>query len=314
MARTEIGWTGWWTPEGVYVEGYTVNGWWGCTKVSAACRFCYAESWSGRMRQSWAGKVGNAPSLWGDGSPRWLRVDEAINELEAIARRFDRDGRRRRVFMHSMSDIFEDRPDLVEPRKRLFGALERIGPRLTPLILSKRSDVMLDHANTQGWLPWAWAGVTAETQADLDRRAADLVRVADAAERFLSVEPSLGPLDVRRWLASGVSWVIWGGESGDDARPWHPSWPRSLRDQCRDAGVPFYFKQHGNWTPAVVGSFGQRYVEQALIAPDGRRLSGSVESVSGQAIMRRLASKVLGDLDGVTYHEAPGSSPPAVTP
>lgn len=67
--------------------------------------------------------------------------------------------------------------------------------------------------------------------------------------RFASCEPLLGALDVRPWLGGGLDWVIAGGESGPRARPMHPDWARSLRDQCQVACVAFFFKQWGSWSP-----------------------------------------------------------------
>lgn len=107
-----------------------------------------------------------------------------------------------------------------------------------------------------------WLGVTAEDQARADERIPILLDTP-AAVRFVSVEPCLGPVDLDEWLcerAAGdlggaltsrpmLDWVICGGESGPGARPMHPEWARSLRDQCVAAEVPFFFKQWGEWVP-----------------------------------------------------------------
>jgi protein gp37 len=116
-----------------------------------------------------------------------------------------------------------------------------------------------------GWLPDlpianVWLGVSAERQREADERVPDLL-ATPAAVRFVSAEPLLGAIDLAAWLgaggehpngarfwnATGIGWVIAGGESGKGARPMHPDWARSLRDQCQAAGVPFFFKQHGEW-------------------------------------------------------------------
>lgn len=109
-------------------------------------------------------------------------------------------------------------------------------------------------------LPNVWIGVSVENQEAADDRIPYLLKVP-AAVRFLSCEPVLGPVDVRKWIgASGnmlkvgytygyINWVVAGGESGPGARPMHPDWVRSLRDQCAQAGVPFFFKQWGEWVP-----------------------------------------------------------------
>ena len=124
-------------------------------------------------------------------------------------------------------------------------------------------------------LPNVWAGVSVEDQRNADERIPLLLQTP-AALRFISAEPLLGPIDLaldcidkdekgrpfylhdkEMWhpcdyacgkdIAGGIDWVIVGGESGPDARPMHPDWARSLRDQCISANVPFFFKQHGEW-------------------------------------------------------------------
>lgn len=108
-----------------------------------------------------------------------------------------------------------------------------------------------------------WLGVTAENQARADERI-PLLLETPAAVRFVSIEPMLGPVDLERYIEVGLmkgkypkykllptlGWVIAGGETGPGARPMHPDWARSLRDQCAAAGVPFFFKSWGEWRPA----------------------------------------------------------------
>lgn len=126
-------------------------------------------------------------------------------------------------------------------------------------------------------LPNVWIGVSVERQQEADQRIPDLL-ATPAAVRFISAEPLLGQLDISHWLrprqmpnggggdhAPGwttdfnrLNWVIAGGESGRSARPAHPDWFRSLRDQCADAGVAFFFKQHGEWLPGEVYSVGDK--------------------------------------------------------
>lgn len=108
-------------------------------------------------------------------------------------------------------------------------------------------------------LPNVWLGVSAERQQEADERIPELL-ATPAAIRFVSAEPLLGPIDFGRqqaglpanaWLTwlDAIDWIIVGGESGPDARPMHPTWARSIRDQCQAAGVPFFFKQWGAWGP-----------------------------------------------------------------
>jgi protein gp37 len=98
-----------------------------------------------------------------------------------------------------------------------------------------------------------WLGTSVEDQRWADIRIPQLL-LTPAAVRFLSCEPLLGPVDLWAYLElGGIDWVIVGGESGHGARPMNPAWARSLRDQCRDAGVAFFFKQWGGRTPKSGG-------------------------------------------------------------
>ncbi|ETX26430.1 hypothetical protein RISW2_04375 [Roseivivax isoporae LMG 25204] len=114
-----------------------------------------------------------------------------------------------------------------------------------------------------------WLGVSAEDQRRADERVPHLL-ATPAVVRFVSAEPLLGPVGLTRWsglegdgdtMGFGLDWVIVGGESGPGARPMHPDWARSLRDQCTAAGVPFFFKQWGAWAPDEIGPEDIRSVE-----------------------------------------------------
>jgi len=101
--------------------------------------------------------------------------------------------------------------------------------------------------------PNIWMGVSAEDQSHADERIPKLLRFP-AAVRFVSCEPLLFPIDLRQYALAGwhkfspkLHWVIAGGESGPEARPMHPDWVRSLRDQCQEVDTPFFFKQWGEW-------------------------------------------------------------------
>ena len=94
-----------------------------------------------------------------------------------------------------------------------------------------------------------WFGVTIENQKMADRRLADIVQI-QTDNLYVSYEPALGPVDFRPYLHA-IKWLVAGGESGPGARPMHPDWVHSVRDRCRDAGVPFFFKQWGEWAPVA---------------------------------------------------------------
>jgi protein gp37 len=142
--------------------------------------------------------------------------------------------------------------------------------------------------------------VSVESQKWLLR--ADALRETPAAVRFLSCEPLLGPLEFGDRLA-GIDWVIAGGESGPRARPMHPDWARSLRDQCIAAAVPFLFKQWGAWRPSKPWRYGEPLDEQS-----GRKYEWmlSLDGTSFDAKMWRVGKHAAGrELDGRTWDEFP---------
>jgi len=238
----------------------TFNPWIGCTKVSSGCDHCYAETLAHRH---W-------PGHWGQGVSR-KRTSEANWRLPHRWNREAADTEPRRVFCASLADVFDAEVDM-ELRRELWGLFCRT-PNLIWMVLTKRPNVALkafEHTNPLPVLPNVWIGVSVENQAMADLRIPLLLQIR-AAKRFLSCEPLLGPinlreLDVSGWrvnaleglsevgggmvpMRSQIDWVICGGESGRDARPMHPDWARSLRDQCTTARVPFFFKQWGEWMP-----------------------------------------------------------------
>jgi len=282
----------------------------GCTKVSAGCAHCYAETLSGRNPKTLG--------VWGPKGTRVVAAEAAWkqplrwNRLAAEGKLPDGspnvDGVRPRVFCASMADVFEEwagpmvgangqrlyhpmnswedrrvwialeecggdeKPiDMGDVRARLFTLITRTS-NLDWLLLTKRPEnaakmmpwgrgsvesylrgpAMVPKAFTDELIPRGdaiyrnvWLGTTVEDRKAIPR--IDALRRTPAAVRFLSVEPlleDLGPLDL-----TGISWVIVGGESGHGARPMHPEWVTSIRDQCARAGVAFFFKQWGEWKP-----------------------------------------------------------------
>lgn len=196
----------------------------GCTKISPGCKHCYAETFAERFR----GVPGHPFEHGFD-----LRIVEHALELPLRWRAG------RRIFVNSMSDLFHDQvpEDFI---RQVFEVIVR-APQHEFQILTKRSSRLADVCSRLELPPNAWLGVSVENERYTTR--VDDLRRVKAAVRFLSIEPLLGP--IRHLALDGIHWVIVGGESGPKARPMAPEWVRSIRDQCREAGVPFFFKQWG---------------------------------------------------------------------
>ena len=229
---------------------HTFNPWWGCTKLSEACMYCYAEAWSKR----------SGVRIWGHAAERRFFEKEHWDEPIKWNKGAKNTGERKRVFCASMADVLEDRRDLDTWRQRLWKLIEDT-PWLDWLVLTKRPEnfaKMIPWSNT--WPSNVWIGTTAENQKRAKQRIPMLLQ-HPAPIKFVSCEPLLGPVDLSQWLNhpnkkrpyKGLDWVIVGGESGFYARPMHPLWGRILRDQCSAAEVPFHFKQWGCWRPLENG-------------------------------------------------------------
>lgn len=227
---------------------HTFNPWVGCTKVSPACDNCYAEGWAKRA---------GTPELW-TGERRRTTPDNWKQPFKWNAQHdkfFAEHGRRQRVFAASLADIFDNQVD--DEWRADFWELVHNTPNLDWLILTKRPQniVFMKPGYWDEISKHIWLGCTVENQRESDRRIMHLLRHS-AAVHFLSMEPLFGNVDLSSpgtFLWSGktfihrLGWIIAGGESGPNARPSHPDWFRSIRDQCQAAGVPFLFKQWGEW-------------------------------------------------------------------
>jgi protein gp37 len=240
---------------------HTFNPWWGCAKVSEGCKNCYAETFAARFGVK-----------WGATSTRRFFGEKHWNEPRKWNAAAQKAGVRAQVFCASMADVFDGNGELDGERAKLWKLIGET-PWLDWLLLTKRP------ANIAGMVPWGdkppanvWLGTTVEGQAAADERIPLLLQTP-AAVRFLSVEPMLEAItlthpevsawpeteathptanpkewdDWKYWMARdrGIHWVIVGGESGAKARPFHVEWARSIRDQCKEAGVSFFMKQMG---------------------------------------------------------------------
>lgn len=215
------------------------------------CKHCYAEALMDKRygRAQWGPNTRRVRTS----SSNWKKPLQWNANAKAT-------GRRAKVFCASLSDVFEDHPDWVEPRRDLLQLIERT-PYLDWLLLTKRPEnierliVKATGRYDWAWLanyPNVWIGTSVENQDAADKRIPELLRVP-AKVRFLSCEPLLSDVMLRRWVPpsqegwapSPIHWVICGGESGKSARPMQLEWARDLRDQCQAAGIAFFMKQLG---------------------------------------------------------------------
>lgn len=247
---------------------HTFNPWWGCAKVSPACKNCYAEAWAKRT----------GSDVWGARAPRRFFTDRHWAEPLAWNRDAERNGERRRVFCASMADVFERRADLKEARSRLWRLIGQT-PNLDWLLLTKRPhniSTMAPWGHNQ-WPDNIWLGTTVENQHWAEERIPELGK-HPARVRFLSCEPLLGELDLTPYFAKGlIDWVIAGGESGARSRPMSPRWVRKLRDDCVRHQVAFHFKQWGHWAPAELLTTDQKNTlifEEHRMAAAGKKQAG----------------------------------------
>ncbi|MGK5511729.1 DUF5131 family protein [Brevibacillus formosus] len=196
----------------------------GCTKLSEGCRHCYAATMAKRLHA-----MGN--HRYKDGFKVTLHHD--LVELPLQWKK------PRKIFVNSMSDLFhKDIPD--DFIFRIFETMEKASWH-TFQILTKRSDRLAELAPHLPWPKNIWQGVSVENEGVSFR--IDDLRNVPAHIRFLSLEPLLGPLDYLD--LTDIHWVIVGGESGAGARPMKEEWVRSIKNQCEQQNVPFFFKQWG---------------------------------------------------------------------
>ena len=292
---------------------HTFNPWKGCMKVSPACDNCYAENWANRFKQvQWGG-----PRIRTRDWSEPYRFDKEARES----------GERIRVFSGSLCDIFDNKvPE--QWRNDLFRVIADT-PHLDWLLLTKRignaRSMMHAALENNGLPPLAniWLGATVCNQTEADRDIYKL-QTTPAQKRFLSIEPLLGPIDLSPYLKTrqeegrtypGIDWVIVGGESGLKARPMHPDWARSLRDQCKAAGVPFFFKQWGECVPYEWHAQPPFLYSQNGDLFDAHHLPdfesddpkyGWISDNTNMMFYRRVGKKKAGSLlDGIEYKEVP---------
>lgn len=262
---TGIGWT-----------DATFNPWWGCSRISPGCRFCYAD----RDASRWGHR-----DLWRRHGDRRMLSDRHWARPLVWNRDCQRAGTRKLVFCASMADVFEDHPQVVDARARLWDLIEQT-PALTWQLLTKRIE------NAAGMVPWTgawpsnvWIGTSVENAVFAPNRIGHLLKLDGAAKRFLSCEPLLSQINLWPWIdpsdpcvdcdvcgeerfpdeigrghvrvggeswcpgpsltarARQIDWVIVGGESGARRRDADPGWITDIARQCQAADVPVFVKQ-----------------------------------------------------------------------
>ena len=292
----------------------------GCTKVSAGCKHCYAE-------RDWARLAANQMTRYYGREFTDVRCHPDVLDLP------QRWTKPRRIFVNSMSDLFHEAvPDefiadvfraMAWAHQHSFQVLTKRPERMLRLLTDiEWEDSVTDNAHECRDWPWplpnVWLGVSVEDQDTADERIPLLLQTP-AAVRWISAEPLLeditifsldGPIDVPDGAQSPIHWVVAGGESGPKARPMHLEWARSLRDQCAAAGVPFLFKQWGEFWPAVLDRKPYE-LEPWRIAPNEVRAWSLTEALQPAdtwpaVIMTRVGKKLAGRLlDGVEHNGYP---------
>ncbi|GAA4336837.1 phage Gp37/Gp68 family protein [Flaviaesturariibacter amylovorans] len=213
MAQTSIEWT-----------DATWNPTTGCDKISAGCKFCYAEVMSSRLQAMGVEKYKDAFEV---------RMHPDALNLPYTWRS------PKTVFVNSMSDLFHAEIPLAFI-KQVFDVMND-NPQHVFQVLTKRSDLLLEYSSELRWGHNIWMGVSVENQKVMHR--IDHLRRTAARVKFLSCEPLIGPLP--KMNLTGIDWVIVGGESGHKARPMKEDWVLDILDQCQAADVKFFFKQWG---------------------------------------------------------------------
>ena len=204
----------------------------GCTKVSPGCKHCYAKRMAERLQAM-------GQESYANGFELTLQPDRLELPLQWK--------KPQTIFVNSMSDLFHEEVPFDYVR-RVFDVMTSAHWHRFQ-VLTKRAERLAALSSRLSWPPNVWMGVSVETERYRGR--IDDLRSTGARLKFLSLEPLLGPLpdlDLR-----GIDWVIVGGESGPKARPMDTEWVTDLRDQCRLAAVPFFFKQWGGTNKKKAG-------------------------------------------------------------
>lgn len=361
MAETTIEWTSGRRADGSVVPGFTFNPWEGCEKISPACANCYAAERDRRFHggNHWgpnSSRLFHGDSYWKQ-PMKWNKDAATAGErrkvfcaslADVFEDRPELEAPRARLIQ-----LIDDTPNLD------WLLLTKRPENITPLMKRASKGTFGIDWNFADHMPNVWLGTTVENQEQADKRIPELLKIP-ARVRFLSCEPLLGPVDLQKikwptgekifatpltgelWLHTyggpvkfdertanigGIDWVIAGGESGPGARPSHPDWFRSLRDQCTAAGVAYFFKQWGEYTPDEDGNLLNWQHDDPKLAGQVRRWTTACSTerksvgkcsfyaydANGAATrLQRVGKSAAGRLlDGRTWDEFPESKAPA---
>lgn len=291
---------------------HTFNPWMGCTKVSAGCKNCYAEQQMDKhyKKVQW-GPSGKRLRTSKENWRKPIQWNKRAKESGIRYRVFC-------ASLADVFEDKPDQPEMDDWRADLMRLISAT-PNLDWLLLTKRPENVVAKINkaiklissddnaadlmvAMEWLGWVkhgatyalpnvWIGTSVEDQEQADRRIPELLKIP-AKVRFLSMEPLLSPVNLGffgtvpndisvsyRHVREMIHWVIVGGESGTNARPMHPDWVRSIRDQCVDAGTPFLFKQWGEFAPRTVNppvmtESGMEFPDKEIITRFGKHNTG----------------------------------------
>lgn len=255
-------------------KGETWNPIVGCSKISEGCNNCYAEKMANRLSKIQKTSDKYCHSI----NPETGKWNGYVNGFGDVVIKPLHWRKPRVIFVCSMGDLFHEKVPFkwIDKVYRTMEDVDVFDKHIF-VILTKRAERMLEYITyrkAKGMNyghSWIWMGVTTENQEQANKRIPFLLET-EAAVKFVSIEPMLGPIKLNR-LKEGIAlernslngeayslgetyqegpkldWVIVGGESGHHARPMHPDWVRSVRDQCAKANTPFFFKQWGEWAP-----------------------------------------------------------------
>lgn len=234
-------------------QGYAINLWIGCSKISPACDNCYAEK--SRVAVCFDVK-------WGVDEPR--KKCNPYKKLTTINNKAAKQNIRIRVFINPDSDIFDNKVP-QEWRNEFWDFVE--STHCIDYILVTKRIGNAKKMIPQSWLDNGypvnvWQLITVCDQAEADRDIPKLFSMPYIRVHGLSIEPMLGEIDLSKYINS-LNWVIVGGESRKNARPMNPQWARKIRDQCVSAGVPFFFKQWGEWVSSYHANLTSKQIDKS---------------------------------------------------